>query len=280
MPLAFGLIKEPKRLSASLVLFGFSADLNHFAFLDEQGDVNDQAVLTGHGLLDVASGVTFDGGRSLENFDGDGRGKVNRYRAILNEENLIRGARNEKLFGVFDSFGRNVVFFESVRIGENVVAISFVRKLEGFDRVVEDFEADSDTATHGNLCASLDGAQFHLDVGGVVGRGADETFENDTELAVVAHNVLLFDTINRDRSHKIKGEDKPSRLPRSSRTCVIQVRLGKKVPSRPLLNGENITANLINHLKVAGWVSLVDGCPWASINGRPAIETLEGFIKG
>jgi hypothetical protein len=172
--------------------------------------------------LNITSGVAFDSGRSLENFDRNGRRKVNRYWAVLNEENLVRGARDKKLFGVFDGFGGNIVFFEGIRIREDIVAIGFVRELEGFDRVVEDFEADTDTTTYGNLCTSLNGAKLHLNVGSVVRGGANETLENNAELAIVAHDVLLFDAINRDRSHKMKGEDKPSRLLRSSRTCGIQ----------------------------------------------------------
>jgi hypothetical protein len=85
-----------------------------------------------------------------------------------------------------------------------------VGKLEGFVGIIENFKTDSNAATDRNFCTGFDGAKFHLDVGSVVRRSANETFENDTELTIVAHDILLFDTIYRKGCHRVKGEDKPS----------------------------------------------------------------------
>jgi hypothetical protein len=85
-----------------------------------------------------------------------------------------------------------------------------VGKLERLVRIFKNFETDSNAATYGNFGTGFDGAQFHLNVGSVVRRGANETFKNDTELTIVAHDILLFNTIYRKGCHRVKGEDKPS----------------------------------------------------------------------
>ena len=61
-------------LSATEVFLILGADLDLLALLDEKRDVDREAVFAGHGLLDVASRVAFDGGRGFEDFDDDGRG--------------------------------------------------------------------------------------------------------------------------------------------------------------------------------------------------------------
>ena len=83
-----------------------------------------------------------------------------------------------------------------VGVGEDIAAVGFVGELEGLDAVVEDFEADADAAADRDLGAGLDGAEFHLDVGSVVRGGANEALENDAELTIVAHDVLLLDAVD------------------------------------------------------------------------------------
>jgi len=106
----------------------------------------------------------------------------------------VPGSR--RLLGFLEGDFGDVVFLEGVGVGEDVVAVRLVGELEGLDAVVEDLEADSDAAADGDLGAGLDRTEFHLDVGGVVRGGADEALENDAELAVVAHDVLLLDTVD------------------------------------------------------------------------------------
>ena len=58
------------RLGAALVLFVLSADLDDLAFLDEERHVDLKTVFASNRFLYVTGGVTFDSGRSFEDFDG------------------------------------------------------------------------------------------------------------------------------------------------------------------------------------------------------------------
>ena len=206
-------------LSASEVFLILGADLDLLALLDKKRDVDREAVFASHGLLHIASRVAFDGRRGFEDFYDDRRRKVDGDGLFFDEENHVRGARDEEFLGVFEGGCRDVIFFVGVHVDEDVAAIGLVGELEGFDAVIKDFKADSDAATDRDLGAGFDGAEFHLDVRGVVWGGAHETLENDTELTIVAHDVLLLDAIDGYGCHGSKGEDKPSAQGRSSRTC-------------------------------------------------------------
>src|SRR5882672_9453431 len=62
------------------------ADLDQFAGLDEERDLNDQAGFGGGGLLDIAGGVALDAFRTFRDLEGDGRGDVDRDRDIADEK--------------------------------------------------------------------------------------------------------------------------------------------------------------------------------------------------
>ena len=183
-------------LSAAEVFLVLGADLDLLALLDEERDVDLEAVFAGDRLLDVAGGVALDGGRGFEDFDDDGRGEVDGDGLIFDEEDHVGGARNQELLGVSEGGGRDVVFLVGAGIDEDVAAVGLIGHLKGLGAVVEDVEADSDAAADRDLGAGLDGAEFHLDVGSVVRGGANEALENDAELTIVAHDVLLLDTVD------------------------------------------------------------------------------------
>ena len=139
-----GVLKNEKEcsLGAAEVTTIHRSDLDDLAFLDEERNLNNETRLEGRRLLNVARSITFDTVSALYNLEGDGRGKIDGERTILDEENIHLAARSQIILHVTELLGSEFDLLEGLGIYERIGAAINVAKFkltticrQHFDRV-------------------------------------------------------------------------------------------------------------------------------------------------